>query len=67
MKSIKLNEKSRTYSFGEAGQVRLENVIELTVSESGNHRLKTADGNLHIVPADWIHILIEDESHNWTV
>lgn len=60
MEETKLNEKNRTYDFGEAGKVVLHNVVELVVRESGTHRLKTADGNLHIVPEGWLHIEIED-------
>lgn len=33
-------------------------LIELTISESGNHYLKTRDGKLHIIPTGWIHIEI---------
>lgn len=63
--AIELNEKKRVYDFGNGDFVVLENVVELRVSESGNHRLKTADGSLHIVPPFWIHI--EIEADEWTV
>lgn len=64
-KAVKLKEKKRIYTFPQGDKVILENVTELIVRESGNHRLKTADGNLHIVPAGWIHIEIDDSE--WTV
>lgn len=65
--SIKLNpiEKSRTYIFPKGEKVVLINVEELKVSESGNHRLKTSDGKLHIIPTGWIHIEIDTEK--WTI
>jgi hypothetical protein len=64
-KSIQLKEKSRTYFFPNNEQVLLENVTELIVRESGTHRLKTADGKLHIVPAGWVHIVID--APDWTL
>lgn len=66
-KTVKLNEKYRAYDFGPFGKIELENVIELVVRDSGTHRLKTADGHLHIVPEGWIHIEIEDEIKEWTL
>lgn len=51
-------EVSRTYDFG-AWTVYLENVTHLLVRDSGTHRLRTADGNLHIIPTGWIHIEID--------
>ena len=64
--ATKLNEKKRIYHFPNRETVILEKVIELKVSESGNHRLKTDDKKLHIVPNGWIHIEIHDESE-WTL
>lgn len=52
-------EASRTYTFPNGGQVALKGVTNLLVRPSGNHRLKTSDGKLHIVPAGWIHLEIE--------
>lgn len=64
--AIELQEKKRTYDFGKVlGKVVLENVTELVVRESGRHRLKTADGKLHIVPVGWIHV--EIDASEWTV
>ena len=65
--AVQLKEKKRVYTFpsdDKLVKVVLEKVTELSVSESGNHRLK-ADGKLHIIPVGWIHIEI-DESE-WTV
>lgn len=61
-----LNERKRVYDF-EGGNITLENVIELTVRPSGTHRLKTADGKLHVINTGWLAIHIEDDKHDWTV
>lgn len=45
---IQLTEKSRTYDFGDK-QVRLDEVRELIVRGSGTHRVRAADGLLHVV------------------
>jgi hypothetical protein len=62
---IELSEKSRTYHFPKGDKLTFEQVTELIVRESGTHRLKTADGKLHIIPVGWLGITI-DESE-WTV
>lgn len=61
-----LNERSRTYYYLRGGQsyqafvpVRLERVVGICVRPSGNHRLKTADGMLHIMPPGFVHIEID--------
>ncbi len=57
-------EKSRKYTFPSGATVELEAVKRLAVSESGTHRIETADGIKHIVPSGWIHIeIVTDE---WT-
>ena len=63
---VKLNEQKRVYHFPGGETVILENVTELKVSASGNHRLKTADKKLHVIPTGWLHIEIYDEAE-WTV
>ena len=65
-KATKLAETSRTYRYPET-EIRLEQVIELVVRESGTHRVKTADGRLHIIASGWLAITIEDPTHDWTV
>ena len=60
-------ETSRTYYFPYTKRDRqkvvvpltIENVVELYVRPSGTHRLKTADGRLHIVPIGWLSIDIK--------
>ncbi len=52
-------EASRTYTFPGGDKITLTNVTALLVRPSGNHRLQTGDGRLHIVPAGWIHIEID--------
>jgi oxalate decarboxylase/phosphoglucose isomerase-like protein (cupin superfamily) len=64
-KEIKLSEKERVYIFPNNQKVVLKGVTELIVRESGTHRLKTSDGNIHIVPTGWIHIQINETE--WTV
>lgn len=61
---IKLNEKSRTYFFPNDQTIRIENAVELTIKKSGDHRLATANDNLHIVPKGWLNIQIDDK--RWT-
>lgn len=58
-------ERKRTYTFPQTDTVELTNVIAIKVSDSGNHRLKTSDGLLHIVPTGWIHICIDADE--WTL
>lgn len=52
-------EKSRTYTFPNGDTVSLADVTHFLARPSGNHRLRTADGKLHIVPAGWIHLEID--------
>lgn len=63
---VKLSEQKRVYHFPNKEMVVLESVTELKVSESGNHRLKTADNKLHIIPTGWLHIEIYDKTQ-WTI
>lgn len=52
-------EKSRVYTFPNGETVSLTNVTQFLARPSGNHRLRTADGKLHIVPTGWIHLEID--------
>lgn len=52
-------EVTRIYTFPGGETVKLANVTHFLARSSGTHRLKTADGRLHIVPVGWIHIEIE--------
>jgi hypothetical protein len=67
MEMIEINppEASRTYTFPGGEQVVLHTVTHILVRESGTHRLRTADGKLHIVPAGWLHI--EIDAKDWTL
>lgn len=56
-------EIERKYVFP-SGEVVLHKVKRIAVSESGTHRLETADGAKHIVPTGWIHIELEVDQ--WT-
>ena len=57
--------RERIYYFPNNEKVILKDVCELTVSQSGNHRLKTMDGKHHIIPTGWIHIELDIDY--WTV
>lgn len=63
---IKLNEMRRTYVFPNNNRISLFGVQELIVRKSGTHRLKTANGLMHIIPTGWIHIEISSED-GWVV
>ena len=58
-------EEVRTYTFPGDELVTLDNVVRIAVSASGNHRLETADGVKHIVPAGWLHIAFLSDG-DWT-
>ena len=65
-------ERSRTYVFSRCydglqfdDKTTFYDVTHLYVSDSGTHRLLTADGKLHIVPSEWKYITIEAD--DWTV
>lgn len=65
-KGTKITENFRIYTFSGGDKIMLEKPRELFVSkDSGNHRIKTADGKLHIVPAGWLHIEIDSEVGKW--
>lgn len=49
-------ERSRAYHFPGGEIVVLEHVTHFVARPSGTHRLKTADGRLHIIPTGWLHI-----------
>jgi hypothetical protein len=52
-------EKNRIYTFPSGEKIALKDVTYFLARDSGTHRLKTADGKLHIVPTGWLHIEIE--------
>ena len=54
----------REYTFPGGEKVKIENVVRVSISESGTHRLETKTGRKHIVPAGWVHIEIEVDE--WT-
>ena len=57
-------ERSRTYTFPNGETVRLQGVTHF-LARTTTHRLKTADGKLHIVPLGWTHI--EIDADGWTL
>lgn len=52
-------ETYRIYTFPGGETVELTFVTHFLARESGTHRLRTANGKLHIIPPGWIHIEIE--------
>jgi len=52
-------ETKRTYTFPGGEKVVIDNVTHFLARESGTHRLKTANGRLHVVPTGWVHIEID--------
>jgi hypothetical protein len=57
-------EATRTYRFPGGETVVLKDVTHF-LNRPTNHRLKTADGKLHIVPTGWIHV--EIDAKEWTL
>lgn len=54
-------ERSRTYHFAGGESTTMFNVTHLLVRPSGNHRLRTADGKLHIIPPVFLRIEIDSD------
>lgn len=50
--------RKQVYVFKDGTVVSLENVTELVVRPSGDHRLQTSDGLRHIVAPGWIYNLL---------
>lgn len=57
-------EKSRTYIYNNGFKLSIDNVVDVTVSASGNHRLETQCGKKYIVVPSWI--AIELDTEQWT-
>jgi hypothetical protein len=57
-------ESFREYTFPGGDVVRIEDVARIAVSDSGTHRIETKNGQKHIVPTGWIHIMFNAAS--WT-
>jgi hypothetical protein len=56
-------EKSRTYTFPGGDVLSFQDVTHfLARLTSGTHRLKTADGKMHIVASGWLSITMDVES-----
>jgi len=60
-----ITEKMRIYTFPNNETIIIEEVRALRISASGNHRIKTKNGRLHIIPKGWLHIEIESEVGKW--
>ncbi len=57
----KLNENNRVYTFPNQESVIVPQVRDLRISATGNHKLITEDGRLHLVPKGWLHIEINSD------
>jgi hypothetical protein len=62
----KITENTRTYTFPDDEIITIHKAREIFVSEtSGNHRIKSEDGKLHIIKNGWLHIEIDSEVGKW--
>lgn len=64
--AISLTERTRVYDFGDK-QIQLDDVRELIARNSGTHRVRTADGKLHVIAPGWLAIHIDNGGKDWTV
>jgi hypothetical protein len=48
-------------------KLTIKNVAEFFVSDSGNHRLKTTNGILYIIPKGWQSLEIITPKKDWTI
>lgn len=64
-KFIEVKEQQRTYTFPNGDKISLQDVVGISVSASGTHRINTKDGLKHIIPPSWIHIEIDTDA-DWT-
>lgn len=62
---VKVNERSRKYVYPGGNVIELEGVLEIIISSSGNHRIRTRDKKLHIIAPGWLHIEIDSPSGRW--
>jgi hypothetical protein len=65
MSKLSPPERTRIYTFPGGETVKLENVTHFLARDSGSHRVGTADGLLHIIPAGWLHV--EIDADGWTL
>ncbi len=69
-KAINVGRQDRTYYYPFLfwyRKVKVKNVKEFFVSDSGNHRLKTIKGLLYIMPTGWEKLEIVTDKKEWTV
>lgn len=60
-----VNERQRKYLYPDGQEIVLSGVVSIAVSDSGNHRLNTADGKKHIIAPGWRHI--EIDAAEWSI
>ena len=59
-----VNERMRRYLYPDGQIIRFNDVVAVSVSESGTHRLELANGKKVIVAAGWRAIVFEADA--WT-
>lgn len=57
-------ERKRTYTYADGACLEFADVVRVCVRPSGTHRLETADGGKHIVPAGWLAMTLDVDE--WT-
>lgn len=58
-KPVTNGERRRIYTYANGSTFTVENVSDVAISKSGNHRLNTKDGRKFIVMAGWIAIEVD--------
>lgn len=61
---LEFKEKSRKYIYSNGFKLNIKNVIDVTISDSGNHRIETEDGKKYIVTTGWV--AVELDTEQWT-
>lgn len=57
-------EKRRTYIYSNGFKLTINNVTDVSVSDSGNHRIETERGKKYIVTPGWVAMELDVEQ--WT-
>lgn len=65
MAQLRWPERTRKYGYADGTFVQFKDVTHVLARPSGTHRLKTADGMLHIVNPGWRFITIDAD--DWTL
>lgn len=60
-----VTEEYRIYEYV-GHRILIDKPRRVKISDSGNHRIQTEDGQLHIIAPGWIAIHIDDNGKGWT-